>query len=246
MSRACVVSGAARGIGLATLRLFSERGYSCIGVDVDAEAIAAARETLGADVAFVEADLLAGDAIELPLPADGPLELTLVNNVGGSTSHGTRSPLEPGSWDDFDAMLEFNLRPLHTLTQTCLGPMRENGGGRIVNVASVAARRASPVVPPAYEAGKAAVVALSRRLASELARDGILVNTVCPGVIATERIEERWGLRDDDAKERFLRAMPLGRLGRPEEVAEAIWFLGSVSTYTTGAILDVNGGIHLP
>jgi 3-oxoacyl-[acyl-carrier protein] reductase len=246
MPRVCVVSGAARGIGLATLRLFAERGYACIGIDVDGDAIAKARESLADGVSFVQADLLDGDTVELPLPDEGPFELTLVNNVGGSTSHATMSPLEPGSWDDFAAMLEFNLRPLHTLTQACLGTMRDNGGGRIVNVASVAARRASPVVPPAYEAAKAAVIALSRRLASDLARDGVLVNTVCPGVIGTERIQERWGLLDDEANRRFLRGIPLGRLGRPEEVAEAIWFLGSESAYTTGAIVDVNGGVYLP
>jgi 3-oxoacyl-[acyl-carrier protein] reductase len=246
VTRVCVVSGAARGIGLATMRLFGERGYSCVGIDIDADAIASAQGTLGEDASFVEADLLAGDSIDLPLPEGGPLELTLVNNMGGSTSHRTMSPLEPGPWDDFAATLEFNLRPLHVLTQACVSTMRENGSGRIVNVASVAARRQSPVVGPAYEAAKAAVVALSRRLAGELARDGILVNTVCPGVIATERIEANWGLRDDATNERFLRGIPLGRLGRPEEVAEAIWFLGSVSTYTTGAIVDINGGIHLP
>ena len=143
-------------------------------------------------------------------------------------------------------MLAFNLKPLHTLTQAFISVMKENGYGRIVNVSSVSARKPLATVDPAYAAAKCAVLGFSRQLAFELAEAGILVNTICPGVIATERIERRWASRSDEVNRQVLGEIPLKRLGRPEEVAAAIYFLGSTSTYTTGCILDLNGGMYVP
>ncbi|MGH2950550.1 MAG: SDR family NAD(P)-dependent oxidoreductase [Solirubrobacterales bacterium] len=252
MTKVCVISGAASGIGKATLELFSANGYGCVGVDSDEAAIDRLLSELdgAADrIRFVHADLLTEDEIDLgPIASPGGqrTELTLVNNLGGSRPSGGTGPLEPHRWEDFADVLTFNLKPLHTLTHACLEVMRDNEYGRIVNVSSVSGRRALGSVDPAYGAAKAAVIALSRHLALELAGDGVLVNTVCPGVIATDRMEQRWAARGGDLNQEVLRQIPLARPGRPEEVAEAIYHLGSTSTYTTGSILDVNGGMHLP
>jgi NAD(P)-dependent dehydrogenase (short-subunit alcohol dehydrogenase family) len=250
VTKVCVISGAASGIGRATLDRFAASGYSCIGIDRDRAAIDRLLGEIGDPLAdrgrFVHADLVAAEEIELGLDAasDAAIELTLVNNVGGS-SEPSGDALAPREWDRFADVLELNLKPLHTLTHACLGLMRANGYGRVVNVSSVSARRPLRTVDSAYAAAKAAVVALSRQLASELAGDGVLVNAVCPGVIATERIERRWATRDPEANREVLAEIPLGRLGSAEEVAEAIFFLGSTSTYTTGCVLDVNGGMYL-
>ena len=254
MKSVCVVSGAASGIGRATLEAFLTQGYSCLGIDKDAEALDRLRRDLRADsgdrVELIEVDLLADDEIALgTLDALGGTEsqLTLVNNLGGSaisSSEGSR--LESQTWESFAEVLRFNLKPLHQLTRACVGIMKENGYGRIVNVSSISARRPLGTVDPAYAAAKAAVVGLSRHLAFELAEHGILVNTVCPGVIATERMKRRWDNRSDEINREILDGIPLKRLGQPQEVAEAIYFLGSNSSYTTGAILDVNGGMYFP
>jgi NAD(P)-dependent dehydrogenase (short-subunit alcohol dehydrogenase family) len=253
VTKVCVISGAASGIGKATLLLFRSKGFSCIGIDQDEAAMHALLDELEGpasdQVRFVQADLLADDDIDLAgidRDGGGRTELTLVNNVGGSSASRTMSPRRPGTWESFAEVLAFNLKPLHTLTQACLGVMKDNEYGRIVNVSSVAGRRPLGVVDPAYAAAKAAVVALSRHLALELAGNGVLVNTVCPGVIATDRMRRKWEQRSDEVNREVLRDIPLARLGEPEEVAEAIYFLGSTSTYTTGCILDVNGGMYIP
>jgi NAD(P)-dependent dehydrogenase (short-subunit alcohol dehydrogenase family) len=251
VSRTCVVTGGASGIGRATLELFCANGYSCVGIDRDRDAIGRALDDLDlaarGQLRFEHADLLDP---EVDLTAIGELtdaeaDLTLVNNLGGSPPRG-RGPLGPDDWEEFAEVLAFNLRPLHLLTHACLGAMRDRGYGRIVNVASVSGRRPLGAVDAAYAAAKAAVIAVSRQLAVELAQDGILVNTVCPGVIATGRIEERWAKRPEEVNRAVLAEIPLGRLGTPEEVAQAIYFLGSTSTYATGCLLDVNGGMYVP
>jgi 3-oxoacyl-[acyl-carrier protein] reductase len=253
VTKVCVISGAASGIGRATLELFWSKGYSCLGIDKDENAI----DRLLGDLAgqkedrlrFVQADLVSNDQVPLgaleELGGERP-ELTLVNNLGGSSGAPGSSYLESGTWKDFADVLAFNLKPLHTLTQACVTVMKENDYGRIVNVSSVAARTPLATVDPAYAAAKSAVLGFSRHLAFQLAEAGILVNAICPGVIATDRIKRRWASRSDEVNREVLGDIPLKRLGRPEEVAAAIYFLGSRSTYTTGCILDVNGGMYIP
>jgi 3-oxoacyl-[acyl-carrier protein] reductase len=254
VTQVCVISGAASGIGRATLEVFSSKGYSCLGIDKDREAIDRLLDYLpgeqGDRIRFVEADLVSDDEIPLgaaleALGGNRP-ELTLVNNVGGSSGTAEATSLDdPGNWDTFAEVLAFNLKPLHTLTQACVTVMKENEYGRIVNVSSVSARTPLATVDSAYAAAKAAVLGFTRHLALQLAEAGIVVNTICPGVIATDRIQRRWADRSDDVNREVLMGIPLKRLGRPEEVAEAIYFLGT-ATYATGSILDINGGMYIP
>jgi len=253
VTKVCVISGAASGIGRATLELFWSKGYSCLGIDKDENAIDRLLDDLAGQkkdrLSFVQADLLSDDEIQLgALEALGGerAELTLVNNVGGSSGSSGNSRPESRTWKTFAEVLAFNLKPLHTLTQACVAVMKENEYGRIVNVSSVSARRPLATVDPEYAAAKAAVLGFSRHLAFQLAEAGILVNTICPGVIATDRITLRWANRSDEVNREVLGDIPLKRLGQPEEVAAAIYFLGSTSTYTTGCILDINGGMYIP
>jgi len=253
VTKVCVISGAASGIGRATLEVFWSQGYTCIGIDKDENAIDRLLRDLAGHkndrLRFVQADLLADDEIPLgalEAPGGERAKLTLVNNVGGSSDSPGSSGPESHTWKAFGEVLTFNLKPLHTLLQACVPVMKENEYGRIVNVSSVSARTPLATVDPAYAAAKAAVLGFSRQLAFQLAEAGILVNTVCPGVIATDRIKRRWASRSDEVNREVLSEIPLNRLGRPEEVAAAIYFLGSTSTYTTGCILDINGGMYIP
>lgn len=173
------------------------------------------------------------------------IQLTLVNNIGGSVQ--SRKPFEESTWNDFTDTLLFNLKPLHTMTRILLPVMKKNQFGRIVNVSSISARIAMENVGAEYPAAKSAIIAISRHLAAQVIKSGILVNTICPGVIGTERMLTRWANRDPKINESVLKEIPIHRLGTPEEVADAIYFLGSTTnTYITGAVLDVNGGMYFP
>jgi len=125
--------------------------------------------------------------------------------------------------------------------------LRAAKAGRIVNVSSAAGRTGKLDVAADYAAAKGALVAWSRQLVSELASADVLINTVCPGIIGTERILDRWQRRSAADNSVVRSRIPLGRLGTPAEIAEVIYFLGSASnTYMTGAVVDVNGGLFSP
>ncbi|MET3209298.1 UNVERIFIED_CONTAM: 3-oxoacyl-[acyl-carrier protein] reductase [Paenibacillus sp. PvR008] len=249
----CIISGAARGIGKATLYKYVTEGYTCIAVDRDLDAL----EQLKAEVSTEKAasigiwcvDLL-HDQTELKdqlvdYVPETEAHLTLVNNVGGSQEK--RTPFHDISWESFNSSYVFNLKPVLQLTQACFPVMNRNQNGKIVNIASISARKTLKNVGADYSASKAAVIAVSRHLSCEFAEHGILVNTVCPGIIGTERILHRWQNREEKINHEVLSGIPLHRLGTPEEVAEAVYFLGSeANQYITGAVLDVNGGMYTP
>lgn len=255
MSKVCLITGAAKGIGKATLLHFLEKDYFCIGIDKDNEAV----DRLTAQLTEKERKRVLFEIMDLTkdiethkwsdsfskLRKSKPLQLTLINNIGGSIQ--SRKPFEESTWEEFHDTLLFNLKPLHTMTRILLPIMKKNQFGRIVNVSSVSARIPLENVGAEYPAAKSAIIAISRHLAAQVIKDGILVNTICPGIIGTERMLTRWANRDPKINQSVLKTIPINRLGTPEEVAKAIYFLGSnTNTYITGAILDVNGGMYLP
>jgi 3-oxoacyl-[acyl-carrier protein] reductase len=243
-----IISGAAAGIGLATLRGFLARGWACVAIDLDAAGLGRIEDGNREQVKTVVADLTRDDtavAEHLATLTDAYDDVTLVNNVGGS--RGGNVGLAALPWSDAVETLTFNLKPMMRLTQLAFPLMRASKAGRIVNVASVTGRTGALDVAADYAASKGAVIAWSRQLVKELASARILINTVCPGIIATERIQRRWRDRAADQNQAALARIPLGRLGTAEEVAEVICFLGSTNnTYMTGAIVDVNGGLFVP
>lgn len=255
MSKICLITGAAKGIGKATLLRFLQQGYTCIGIDKDKQAVdhffTALSDSRRKQVFFEIVDLTKDiDSHKwseqfTSLLNKNNQQLTLVNNIGGSVQ--SRKPFEESTWKNFTDTLFFNLKPLHTMTRILLPFMKKNQFGRIVNVSSISARVPMENVGAEYPAAKSAIIAISRHLAAQVVKNGILVNTICPGVIGTERMLTRWANRDPKINESVLQEIPIHRLGTPEEVAEAIYFLGSTTnTYITGAVLDVNGGMYLP
>jgi len=236
-----VVTGASSGIGAATARALAADGWA-VGVNFSrdrtgAESVVASIEesggralALGADVsAEEEADELLSAAREL-----GPV-LVLVNNAG-VTADALSMRLGDDAWN---RVLDVNLTAAFRLTRGVLAPMMRERFGRIVNVSSVVGLRANPGQAN-YSAAKAGLIALTRTVAAEVARRGITVNAVAPGLIETELTREV----TSNGTEGLLASIPARRPGSPEEVAACIRFLVSdEAAYVNGAVLPVDGGM---
>ena len=233
--RRCLVTGAARGIGrYVTERLVAE-GMRATILDVDPDVQRVARE-LGAQSIVV--DLCDDDAVRDALAVsmgDDPFWL-LVNNAGVFT----KTPLLDMSLNEWDHLHQVNVRAMVVTMQAITPSMRVVGGGRVVNMASMAAKRGTPG-EAAYAASKAGVVALSRIAAMELGSYGITVNSICPGYVLTEMGATT---RSADEVAAWTALSPLGRLGTPADLAGVVAFLASDDgSYITGQALNVTGGM---
>jgi len=233
--RRCLVTGAARGIGrYVTERLVAE-GMRATILDVDPDVQRVARE-LGAQSIVVDLcdDEAVRDALAVSM-GDDPFWL-LVNNAGVFT----KTPLLDMSLNEWDHLHQVNVRAMVVTMQAITPSMRVVGGGRVVNMASMAAKRGTPG-EAAYAASKAGVVALSRIAAMELGSYGITVNSICPGYVLTEMSA---GTRSADEVAAWTALSPLGRLGTPADLAAVVAFLASDDgSYITGQALNVTGGM---
>jgi 3-oxoacyl-[acyl-carrier protein] reductase len=240
---AVLVTGAAQGLGAALAAAFADQGSRLLLTDVNETGLTgvAARLGLGPErLAVLPADLadvtVCEPLVRRAVDAFGRLDV-LVNNAGISD----RTALEGVTPDLFDRIMAVNLRAPFFLSKAALEAMRPQGRGRIVNVASMAARTggAYPTVF-CYAASKAGMVAMTKSFAKQGAADGILVNAVLPSNIDSPM------LRGDFASEavaRVIEAVPLKRPADPREVAELIlWLSSDACSYVTGASYDVNGG----
>ena len=229
-----VVTGAARGIGAATARRLHEDGYAVVALDLDGDALAQA--WAGEEVACVVGDAADPAAIEDAIAAaPQPLRVYVAN--AGATRNGPAIGYPRVEWD---RLLEVHLTGAFEGARHAAAAMGE-AGGSIVCTASIAALQGF-AARPAYSAAKAGIVGLVRSLAVEWAPRGIRVNAVVPGYVATDIVREtvRRGFVDEAA---LRRRIPLGRLGEPAQIADAIAFLASErAAYVTGVALPVDGG----
>ena len=236
-----LVTGASRGIGRAIALVLAQRGYKVIGTATSASGAQAITEALapqgGRGLVLDVTDAAALDAaIEGIVKADGGLHV-LVNNAGI-----TRDQLSMRMKDeDWDAVLDTNLKAVFRASRAAIRPMMKQRYGRIVSITSVVGASGNPGQAN-YAAAKAGVAGMTRSLARELGSRGITVNCVAPGFIQTDMTE---GLPEAQ-KAALLAQIPLGRLGAPEEIAEAVAFLASAGAgYITGTELHVNGGMFM-
>jgi 3-oxoacyl-[acyl-carrier protein] reductase len=229
-----IVTGAARGIGEAIARSLHAEGYEVVLADVaDAAPVAA---ELGPGARALQHDVRDLESWERLLAALEGEPYALVNNAA-RTEFRSFWEIDVDEWDD---VLATNLRGAYLGCRVVGAVLRERGQGRIVNLASDAAFAASGGSGVHYAASKAGVVTLTRRAATELAPHGVTVNAVAPAAIDGPLARSVLRGRLDEK----LPGIPVGRLGRPEEVAALVAFLLSgEAAYITGATLDVNGGV---
>lgn len=240
--RVAFVTGAARGIGLAVATTLNQRGASVAMADVDLPALETATQSLGDRALAVEADVSRQDdvrrAIERTVEHYGGLDI-LVNNAGICPLRDFADVTE----EEWDRVLDINLKGAFFCCQAALPHVQNSGErGRVVNISSVAGQSGGVLAPIHYSASKAGLIVLTKTLARILAPDRATVNCVAPGTTATD-LTDAWA---EELRERVKAAIPLGRLGQPEEIAEAVCFLASdKAAFITGTTLDVNGGLFI-
>ncbi|MCC6982706.1 MAG: 3-oxoacyl-ACP reductase FabG [Bauldia sp.] len=245
-NRVAIVTGAARGIGLAIARRFLEEGARVMIVDIDGkggEKALAELAPLG-EVAFHEGDVAerldVRNVVAATLEAFGDIDI-LVNNAGVAAKGDF---LELGE-EEFDAVLRVNLKGTFLMSQAAARHMVERvsaGGapGSIINMSSVDAVFALADQVP-YSASKAGINQLTKAMALSLAAHGIRVNAIGPGSISTEMLDLSVG--DEEMRRRLLSRIPLGRFGDPREIAALVAFLASdEASYVTGEIIYADGG----
>jgi 2-dehydro-3-deoxy-L-rhamnonate dehydrogenase (NAD+) len=238
--RVAIVTGAARGIGLAVADELGRGGAAVALVDRDAERLDDAvrrNVSAGRTTAFV-ADVTDARAVERTV-ADVVASLggvdVLVNNAGVA---GRSVPTWELTDEDWQSVVSVNLSGTFHCTRAVLPVMRERRYGRIVNVASIAGKEGNPNAVP-YSASKAGIIGLTKAVAKEVADAGILVNCVTPAVIRTEIL----GQVSKAHLEYMLSRIPMGRAGEPEEVAALIaWLASERCSFSTGAVFDISGG----
>jgi 3-oxoacyl-[acyl-carrier protein] reductase len=252
-----LVTGASRGIGAATARALAENRWA-VGVNYrsdreGAETVAGSIEEAGGKAMALEADVAnpasADEMLARLTDQLGPV-LVLVNNAG-MTADNLSMRLSDEEWS---RVIDVNLTGAFRLTRSALGPMMRQRFGRVINVSSVVGLRANPGQAN-YAASKAGLIAFTRTVAAEVARRGVTVNAVAPGLIETQLTSDftangadppHHGSRSraPSHQSALLDAIPARRPGSPEEVAAAIRFLASdQAAYITGAVLPVDGGM---
>lgn len=237
-----LVTGAARGIGLATAKLFLAEGWQVALLDIDGETLRASYAALDLpdDTMMIEADVAEPDqvrsAVEVISERFGRID-TLVNNAGIADF----LPIQQTDFEVWSRILAVNLSGPFLCTQACVPIMFENGGGSIVNIVSISGLRAS-TLRSAYGTSKAGLIHLTKQQAAELGNQGIRVNAVAPGPVDTAMAKKVHG---PEIRADYHASIPLNRYGSEEEIAEAIFFLASdKASYVNGQILAVDGGFE--
>jgi len=241
MRPVAIVTGGAGGIGLATGRCLAADGYRVVLADLDGVAAERAARDLGADHLGIATDITDEGAVDdlatTVIETCGRID-ALVNNAGIGDQPGATVDQHA---DAFDRVLQVHLRGTFLMSRRVGREMLRQGAGAIVNLSSIAGLCGIPT-RNAYGAAKAGIVAMTRSMACEWARQGVRVNAVAPGYVRTELVAElaRRGAIDVTALER---RTPMGRLAEPEEIADCIAFLLSPRAgYITGTVLAADGG----
>ncbi|MEU8156805.1 3-oxoacyl-ACP reductase [Micromonospora sp. NPDC048986] len=240
--RVAVVTGAGSGIGLATVRRFAAEGARVVCVDIDAAAGTKAAEECGGE--FVATDVADGSAVRdlFDGVADRHGRVDIAFNNAGISPPDDDSILDTGL-DAWERVLRVNTTSVYLCCKYAIPHMRRQGKGSIINTASFVALMGAATSQIAYTASKGGVLAMTRELGVQFAREGIRVNALCPGPVATPLLLELFAADPERAARRLVH-VPMGRFGQPEEIAAAVAFLASDdASFMTAAQFVVDGGI---
>jgi len=238
MGKVVVVTGAARGIGLAIARRFLAGGWRVALLDIDGATLSSASRGLGVAALALECDVAepaqVHAAVDRVAARFGRLD-ALVNNAGIAVF----KPLLETTFEEWSRVLAVNLTGPFLCTQACAPLMLKSGGGSVVNIGSISGVRAS-TLRVAYGTSKAALEHLTKQQAAELGNAGIRVNGVAPGPVDTAMAKQ---VHTPAIRADYHDAIPLNRYGTEEEIAAAVWFLCSdEASYVNGQMLAVDGG----
>ncbi len=237
------ISGGARGMGAAEARLFAREGAKVVFGDVlddEGRQVEAEINETGGEALYVHLDVTQPSSWDAAISATvarfGRLDV-LVNNAGIAV----RGTGDDATIEEWDRVMDVNAKGVFLGTKAAIPEMRKTGGGSIVNISSISGMIGQTNIHPGYNASKGAVRLLTKSTALQHAGEGIRVNSVHPGPIATPMTEA--GRMDPESYRRTLTMTPLGRYGEPEDVAYGVLFLASdESSYMTGSELVVDGG----
>jgi 2-dehydro-3-deoxy-L-rhamnonate dehydrogenase (NAD+) len=236
--RTAFVTGAGRGIGLAITERLLADGARVVMVDRDAAAVEGAAKRLGGATRAIVADVTRTADVNAAVNAahDWHGRLDVVVNNAGIT--GRSFPTWELTDDDWQDVLSVDLTSVFLVCRAAVKLMRARRSGRIVNIASIAGKEGNPTLVP-YSTAKAGVIGLTKALAKEVAREGILVNAVAPAVIGTDMLQQM----EQSTVDMLIAKIPMGRVGRPEEVAALVaWLASDECSFSTGAVYDLSGG----
>ncbi len=244
--KVALVTGAGSGFGEGIAKLFAREGAAVVVADINdnsGRTVTGQIEEAGGTALFVHADVTqAADVkamVEAAIGAYGRLDI-LVNNAGYSHMN---QPMVEVSEEDFDRTYAVNVKAIYLAAREAVPLFRKQGGGCIVNTSSTAALRPRPGLVW-YNGSKGAVNTITKAMALELAPDRIRVNAVCPVIGATGMLETFMGQPDTpELRQKFIDTVPMGRMSRPEDVANAVLFLAAdEGEFLTGVCLPVDGG----
>ena len=251
-----IITGAAQGIGRAIALELADEGADMLLADIQQDKVmrvAAEVGERGRKAIATSVDVTRSDQVEAmvrqAIETFGRVDI-LINDAGGSGNVGVQH-IDDVSEEAWDISLDLNLKGVFLCCKAVVPHMRSQGYGRIVNLSSSPAKGAfgslgTTAIRLPYAAAKSGVLGFTYQLAKDLAPDGIYVNAVMPGFILTEpgaRVRSRYEVLPEEEQQSMAAGVPLGRPGRPEEVAKAVSFLASDdASYITGALLEVTGG----
>jgi len=250
--KCAIVTGGGGGFGTAFANALAAEGANVVLADVKPELVEANAEAInqleGGRALAVACDVSQAESVQALAEAAvkhfGSLDI-LINNAGGSLGV-PKASIDQVSEDDWDLVIRVNLKGTFLCTRAAAAYMKKTGSGKIVNLSSITARAGGQLTPVQYVSAKGAIISFTRHVAQELGPFGISVNAVAPGLVLTPRLDKMWHERKTEQERRdYLKGVPLGRLGTPQDITDAVLYLCSdQAAFITGVTLDINGGMY--